>query len=138
MRIEGCPGDPPKVPVIPHAYNDCTFVEVETWDPNEHQKTCDTAYYMADGSGFYIWNGTEWKFISVSGGGGVPQVQADWEEENTASKAFIQNKPFENLNTAQFEVVDGTLNAKTQSSPWIVTVDTPPTVADATRDTAYI
>lgn len=137
MKIEGCPGSPPKVPVIPKAYNNCTFVEVETWNPNEHPKTCDTAYYMSDGSGFYIWNGTEWKFISTSGGGGVPQVQANWEETNPNSKAFILNKPFEELNTEQFDVVDGKLEL-VDTPDWLTPVETPPTVEEANRNSAYI
>ncbi|KXT63155.1 hypothetical protein [Lactococcus sp. DD01] len=112
MEIEKCGQSGPKIVVTPEAYNCCTFQEVETWDPSLHAKTCDTMFIMADGSGGYVWNGEEWKFISFTGG--TEQQTSDWE--STTDPTQILNKPFNSIGEG-LDVSEGEL---TLSQPQLV------------------
>lgn len=53
-------------------------------------------------NGVYVLN--DWLRL-LSGGGGIKQVQADWDETDTNSPAYIQNKP--DLNEKQDVLVSG-------------------------------
>lgn len=96
MNIESCPSDVPKVPVIPKPYNDCTFVKVDTWVEANHDKTCDVLYYLADGSGGYIYDPSEdkWRFISFGGGepgtGGIEEAPKDGKAYVRKDGAWVE------------------------------------------------
>lgn len=117
MKIENCGNGPAKTIVTPTPYENCTFVKVDVWEPTDHPKTCDVAYIMSDGSGFYYWDGSAWTFVSYSGPGNIPQVQSDWNVSDTSSKAFIKNKPFNTVSTTDFTVNSGELRLSASSTP---------------------
>lgn len=61
-----------------------------------------------DGSnvrGFYLWEGGSWAHIDL---GGDANVQSNWEETNTSSDAFIENKPTIPVKASESEVTAGT------------------------------
>ncbi|AWN65801.1 hypothetical protein LL14B4_06260 [Lactococcus lactis subsp. lactis] len=69
MEIEKCRSSGKKEIVTPPKIDDCTFVQVDSWNADEHSKSCDTLFIMSDDSGAYFWNGSEWIFLTFKGGG---------------------------------------------------------------------
>lgn len=65
MKVENCLNSQNPT-VTPEIYNDCTFVKVDTWNENDYPKTCDVLYYLADGSGTYIYDCDDgWTFLGI-------------------------------------------------------------------------
>lgn len=69
MKVLKCGSGDSKVGVNPKSYNECTFEIVDKWDESKHAKTCDTIFFLRDGSGAYLWDCDKWVFLSFSGGG---------------------------------------------------------------------
>lgn len=110
MKVVSC--NPGEVEVSVKLYNGCTFEVIDKWDPDQHAKTCDTMFYLKDGTGAYVWDCDQWLFLDFSGA-----TQADWNaEENEAGG--IKNKPFSTLDIEDFEVLDGELKVKEKAIDW--------------------
>lgn len=110
MKVVSC--NPGEVEVSVKLYNGCTFEVIDKWDPAQHAKTCDTMFYLKDGTGAYVWDCDQWLFLDFSGA-----TQADWNtEENEAGG--IKNKPFSTLDSEDFEVLDGELKVKEKAIDW--------------------
>ena len=63
---------------------------------------------QADGSnpiGFYLWQAGAWSRVDL---GGEDNVQSNWNEINSSSDAFIQNKPTIPVKASESEVTAGT------------------------------
>lgn len=89
MKVVSC--DPGETTVSPAAYNACAFEIIDKWDPKQHAKTCDTMFYMRNGTGAYVWDCDEWIFLDFSG-----YTVADWDAEQN-QQGYIGNKPFKKL-----------------------------------------
>jgi hypothetical protein len=89
MKVNSCKLN--GLEVSPTAYNACTFQIIDNWDPSQYAKTCDTMFYLSDGTGAYVWDCDHWKFLDFTGA-----TASDWNaEENEAG--FIKNRPFKTL-----------------------------------------
>lgn len=77
--IEKCGGGPPKKIVVPPLYNDCTFQVIDSWDENEHRKSCDIMYILQDSSGGYVWD----------------QEKQDWLFARFLTKEYVEILVFE-------------------------------------------
>nr|DAV18242.1 MAG TPA: structural protein [Caudoviricetes sp.] len=102
MKVVSC--NPGETTVSPAAYNACAFAIIDKWEPKQHAKTCDTMFYLSDGTGAYVWNCDEWIFLRFAGG-----PQPDWKaKENEAGG--IKNKPFETLGNGLVVSKEGVLS----------------------------
>lgn len=77
--------------VSPTTYNACTFQIIDKWNPDQHAKTCDTMFYLSDGTGAYVWDCDDWRFLDFTG-----VTQSDWEAKQNEA-GYIKNKPFVTL-----------------------------------------
>ncbi|MGX7185866.1 DUF2479 domain-containing protein, partial [Enterococcus pallens] len=102
MKVVSC--DPAQTEVSPERYNACTFKIIDKWDPKEHAKTCDTMFYLSDGTGAYVWDCDEWIFLDFSG-----YTIPDWSAKEN-QKGYIDNKPFILLGNGLAVSKDGTLS----------------------------
>lgn len=69
MDIDKCRSSGEKVVVIPPKIDDCTFVQINSWNQDKYPKDCKKIYILSDKSGAYFWNGSEWVFLTFGGGG---------------------------------------------------------------------
>lgn len=104
MQVKSCQSS--GMEVSPKTYNACTFEIIDKWDPTQHAKTCDTMFYLRDGTGAYVWDCDHWKFLDFSG-----FTNPDWESK-VNEKGYIENKPFQTLSEEDFEVINGVLKSK--------------------------
>ncbi|MGG5333734.1 SGNH/GDSL hydrolase family protein [Enterococcus sp. AZ163] len=86
MRVKSC--DPSEVEVSPKLYNACTFEIIDEWKPEKHAKTCDTMFYLKNGTGAYVWDCDKWVFLDFSG-----YTAPDWNAKEN-QQGYIDNKPF--------------------------------------------
>lgn len=103
MEIEKCRSSGEKEIVTPPKIDDCTFVQVDSWNADEHAKSCDTLFIMSDGSGAYFWNGSKWEFLTFGSSGD-----------------FVPKGEFESFKTTQ-DVRDDEQDAKIDSLENIIT-----------------
>lgn len=89
MKVVSC--NPDQMEVSPHTFNACTFNIIDKWDPKQHAKTCDTMFYLRDGTGAYVWDCDQWIFLDFSG-----YTAPDWNAKEN-QQGHIKNKPFEKL-----------------------------------------
>lgn len=89
MKVVSC--NPDQMEVSPHTFNACTFSIIDKWDPKQHAKTCDTMFYLRDGTGAYAWDCDKWIFLDFSG-----YTSSDWNAKQN-QQGYIKNKPFEIL-----------------------------------------
>ncbi|MGM0341664.1 pyocin knob domain-containing protein [Enterococcus sp. AZ007] len=101
MKVVSC--DAGKTEVSPKMYNACTFEIIDKWDPKQHAKTCDTMFYMRNGTGAYVWDCDQWIFLDFSG-----YTAPDWNAEQD-QQGYIKNKPFKKLGNGLAVDKDGNL-----------------------------
>lgn len=89
MQVQSCQSS--GMEVSPETYNACTFEIIDKWDPTQHAKTCDTMFYLRDGTGAYVWDCNKWIFLDFTG-----YTIPDWNAKEKEA-GFIKNKPFETL-----------------------------------------
>ena len=89
MQVQSC--NPRGMTVDPKTYNACTFEIIDKWDPTKHAKTCDTMFYLRDGTGAYVWDCDKWIFLDFTG-----YIAPDWKAEE-GENGHIKNKPFQTL-----------------------------------------
>lgn len=89
MKVVSC--NPGQTEVSPQAFNACAFNIIDKWDPKQHAKTCDTMFYLRDGTGAYVWDCDQWIFLDFSG-----YTAPDWNAKEN-QQGYIKNKPFEKL-----------------------------------------
>lgn len=89
MQVQSCKSS--GMEVSPETYNACTFEIIDKWDPTKHAKTCDTMFYLRDGTGAYVWDCDKWIFLDFTG-----YTAPDWKAKE-GEAGFIKNKPFETL-----------------------------------------
>lgn len=89
MQVQSC--NPSGMTVDPKTYNACTFEIIDKWDSTQHAKTCDTMFYLRDGTGAYVWDCNKWIFLDFTG-----FTEPDWEAE-PGEAGHIKNKPFQTL-----------------------------------------
>lgn len=89
MQVQSCQSS--GMEVSPETYNACTFEIIDKWDPTQHAKTCDTMFYLRDGTGAYVWDCDKWIFLDFTG-----YTAPDWKAKE-GEAGFIKNKPFETL-----------------------------------------
>ncbi|MBO0459559.1 hypothetical protein JZO77_22740 [Enterococcus hulanensis] len=102
MKVVSC--NPGQMEVSPNSFNACTFNIIDKWDPKKHAKTCDTMFYLRDGTGAYVWDCDEWIFLDFSG-----YTASDWNAKEN-QQGFIKNKPFEKLGDFFVVSSDGVLS----------------------------
>ncbi|MDT2484110.1 hypothetical protein [Enterococcus avium] len=102
MKVVSC--DAGKTEVSPKMYNACTFEIIDKWDPKQHAKTCDTMFYLRDGTGAYVWDCDQWIFLDFSG-----YTAPDWNAKEN-QQGYIKNKPFEKLGEFLEVSSDGVLS----------------------------
>lgn len=64
MRVESC--SPSDVSVNVQVGTNCTFEVIDTWDPDDHAKTCDKMFFLRNGTGAYVWDCDEWVFLDFT------------------------------------------------------------------------
>lgn len=89
MKVVSC--NPDQMEISPHTFNACTFNIIDKWDPKQYAKTCDTMFYLRDGTGAYVWDCDQWIFLDFSG-----YTAPDWNAKEN-QQGHIKNKPFEKL-----------------------------------------
>ncbi len=89
MQVQSC--NPSGMIVDPKTYNACTFEIIDKWDSKQHAKTCDTMFYLRNGTGAYVWDCDKWIFLDFTG-----YTIPDWKAKEEEA-GFIKNKPFETL-----------------------------------------
>lgn len=102
MKVVSC--NPSQTEVSPKMYNACAFEVIDKWNPKQHAKTCDTMFYLSDGTGAYVWNCEEWIFLRFAGG-----PQPDWKAKEN-EPGGIKNKPFEKLGNGLVVSKEGVLS----------------------------
>lgn len=90
--------------VSPTTYNACTFQVIDKWDSDQHAKTCDTMFYLSDGTGAYVWDCDKWTFLDFTG-----VSQSDWTAKEN-EEGYIKNKPFKTLGNGLAVDENGVLN----------------------------
>ncbi|WP_406834441.1 hypothetical protein ABLU29_09555 [Lactococcus lactis] len=95
--------------VSPTTYNACTFQIIDKWDPDQHAKTCDTMFYLSDGTGAYVWDCDKWTFLDFTGA-----TESDWTAEEN-EEGYIKNKPFKILGNGLAVDENGVLNVTDKS-----------------------
>lgn len=65
MKVVSC--EPGQMAVSPEQYNACTFEIIDKWEPDKRAKTCDTMFYLRDGTGAYVWDCDQWIFLPFNG-----------------------------------------------------------------------
>lgn len=103
MKVNTC-GNKNNVSVDITLSNNCTFEIIDKWDPNQHAKTCDTMFYLSDGTGAYVWDCDRWKFLDFTG-----VTQSDWTAKQDEA-GYIKNKPFKTLGNGLSVDEKGVLN----------------------------
>lgn len=96
--------------VSPATYNACTFQIIDKWNPNQHAKTCDTMFYLRDGTGAYVWDCDHWTFLDFTG-----FTSPDWLA-NENETGFIKNKPFKTLGNGLSVDENGVLSVTVKSN----------------------
>lgn len=108
MKVTSCKSS--GMEVSPTAYNACTFQIIDKWNPDQHAKTCDTMFYLSDGTGAYVWDCDKWIFLDFTG-----ISQSDWAaKENEAG--YIKNRPFKTLGNGLAVDENGVLNVTVKSA----------------------
>jgi|GEM_PF-5402300 len=64
MKVVSC--KPSDVEVSVKLYNGCAFEVIDKWDSKQYAKTCDTMFYLRDGTGAYVWDCDDWLFLDFS------------------------------------------------------------------------
>ncbi|WDA70074.1 SGNH/GDSL hydrolase family protein [Lactococcus lactis] len=103
MKVNACDKGSNSMSVDIDIYNGCTFEIIDKWDPNQHAKTCDTMFYLSDGTGAYAWDCDHWKFLDFTG-----VTQSDWTAKQDEA-GYIKNKPFKTLGKGLFVDENGVL-----------------------------
>lgn len=131
MKVVSC--KPSDVEVSVNLYNGCAFEVIDKWDPKQHAKTCDTLFYLRNGTGAYVWDCNQWIFLDFSLGkdgksaydiaveNGFVGSEVEWLESlrgvkgekgdqgpagevGEVSWAAVRQKPFSTINPSQFTV----------------------------------
>lgn len=125
MKVTSCKSS--GMEVSPTTYNGCTFQIIDKWDPNQHAKTCDTMFYLSDGTGAYVLDCDHWTFLDFTG-----VTQSDWAaKENEAG--YIKNKPFKVLGNGLSVDENGVLSITVDSSVTSVNGQTGDVEIDGTK-----
>lgn len=125
MKVTSCKSS--GMEVSPTTYNACTFQIIDEWDPNQHAKTCDTMFYLSNGTGAYVWDCDHWTFLDFTG-----VTQSDWAaKENEAG--YIKNKPFKVLGNGLSVDENGVLSVTVDSSVTSVNGQTGDVEIDGTK-----
>ncbi|WP_339012307.1 hypothetical protein VNN36_09245 [Lactococcus garvieae] len=102
MQVQSCQSS--GMEVSPKTYNACTFEIIDKWDPTQHAKTCDTMFYLRDGTGAYVWDCDKWIFLDFTG-----YTSPDWKAKE-GEAGYIKNKPFETLGNGLIVDENGVLS----------------------------
>ncbi|USI66793.1 hypothetical protein LMK05_05810 [Lactococcus petauri] len=102
MQVQSCQSS--GMEVSPETYNACTFEIIDKWDPTQHAKTCDTMFYLRDGTGAYVWDCDKWIFLDFTG-----YTSSDWKAKE-GEAGYIKNKPFETLGNGLLVDENGVLS----------------------------
>jgi Collagen triple helix repeat (20 copies). len=109
MQVQSCHSS--GMEVSPETYNACTFEIIDKWAPTQHSKTCDTMFYLRDGTGAYVWDCDKWIFLDFTG-----YISPNWEA-NEGEQGYIENKPFETLGNGLVVDDNGVLKVDPDSLP---------------------
>lgn len=121
MKVQSCQSS--GMEVSPETYNACTFEIIDKWDPTQHAKTCDTMFYLRDGTGAYVWDCDKWIFLDFTG-----YTAPNWEAKPEEA-GYIENKPFEILGNGFVLDENGVLSVSEDAfaqADWSVTESTDP------------
>lgn len=113
--------------VSPTTYNACTFQIIDKWDPDQHAKTCDTMFYLSDGTGAYVWDCDHWKFLDFTG-----VTQSDWTAKQDEA-GYVKNKPFKTLGNGLSVDENGVLQVTVKSAVISVNGQTGEVKIDGTK-----
>lgn len=113
MKVTSCKSS--GMEVSPTTYNACTFQIIDKWNPDQHAKTCDTMFYLSDGTGAYVWDCDHWTFLDFTG-----VTQSDWAAKQNEA-GYIKNKPFTTLGNGLSVDEKGVLNVNLTLEPIMYT-----------------